>query len=70
MVKMLKVTLVKSLIGSSPKQRATAKALGLSRLQHSRLHHDTPDIRGKIRQLEHLLAVEEVEAERDFSGRR
>jgi len=57
----LKVTLVKSVIGSSENQRATVKTLGLNKLNSSSEHNDTPQIRGMIRKVEHLVKVEEVE---------
>lgn len=56
----LKVTLVKSVIGSSETQRATVKTLGLNKLNSSSEHNDTPQIRGMIRKIEHLVKVEEV----------
>jgi len=46
--KKLKVTLVKSLIGLSPKQEATVKALGLRHIHQTVEHDDTPTIRGMI----------------------
>ena len=48
MVKKLKVTLVKSLIGLSPKQEATVRALGLKHIRQTVEHDDTPTIRGMI----------------------
>lgn len=56
----LKITLMHSVIGSSEKVRATVKTLGLSKLHQSVIHEDTPDIRGKIKKVEHLLKVEEL----------
>jgi len=46
--KKLRVTLVKSLIGLSPKQEATVKALGLRHVHQTVEHDDTPTIRGMI----------------------
>lgn len=57
----LKVTLVKSIIGSSETQRATVKTLGLRKLNSSSELNDTPQIRGMIRKVEHLVKVEEVQ---------
>lgn len=57
----VKVTLVKSVIGSSETQRATVKTLGLGKLNSCSEHNDTPQIRGMIRKIEHLVKVEEVE---------
>ena len=57
--KKLRVTLIKSLIGLSPKQEATVKALGLKKIRQTRLHEDTPTIRGMIRHVAHCLRVTE-----------
>ncbi|WP_418791437.1 50S ribosomal protein L30 [Phosphitispora sp. TUW77] len=57
----LKVTLVKSVIGSSESQRATVKTLGLKKINSSTEHNDTPQIRGMLRKVEHLVKVEETE---------
>ena len=57
----LKVTQVKSEIGSKPKQRGTLRALGLRRLGQSNTLPDRPEIRGMIRKVPHLVTVEEVE---------
>lgn len=62
MAKKLKITLVKSYIGKPEVQRKTVEALGLRKLNSSVIHEDTPDIRGKINKLKHLLTVEEIEA--------
>jgi large subunit ribosomal protein L30 len=56
--KKLKVTLVKSIIGLSPKQEATVYALGLRRIRQVVEHDDTPTIRGMIRQVPFAVAVE------------
>jgi large subunit ribosomal protein L30 len=57
--KKLKVTLIKSLIGLSPKQEATARALGLRRIRQAVEHDDTPTIRGMIQAVSFCLKVEE-----------
>ncbi|MCK6619260.1 MAG: 50S ribosomal protein L30 [Calditrichaceae bacterium] len=59
--KMLKITQTKSLIGYESSQKRTMKALGLRRIRHSVIHKDTPQIRGMINKVTHLVAVEEVE---------
>ncbi len=59
MAKKLKVTLVKSIIGLSPKQEATLHALGLRRIRQVVEHDDTPTIRGMIRQVPFAVAVQE-----------
>ena len=58
MAKKLKVTLVKSLIGLSPTQEATVKALGLRRIHQTVEHDDTPTIRGMIQAVPFCLEVE------------
>jgi large subunit ribosomal protein L30 len=57
--KKLKVTLLKSIIGMSPKQEATVKALGLRRIRQAVEHEDTPTIRGMIKAVPFCLKVEE-----------
>jgi len=61
MVKKLKITQVKSLIGSQPKHKRTMKALGFHRTQETLEKQDTPQIRGMLNQVRHLVKVEEVE---------
>jgi len=53
----LKLTLTRSIIGLSPKQEATVKALGLRRMNRSVVHEDTPTIRGMIAKVPHVLRV-------------
>jgi large subunit ribosomal protein L30 len=60
MAKTLKITLVKSVIGASPKQKKTVEALGLKKLHHSVELADTPATRGAIDKVSHLLKVEEM----------
>ncbi|MFP5331879.1 MAG: 50S ribosomal protein L30 [Acidimicrobiia bacterium] len=55
----LKVTLKKSLIGEKPKTRATVRAIGLRRINHTVEHDDTPDVRGMLHAVQHLVEVEE-----------
>lgn len=57
----LKVTQVKSVIGSLGNHKKTVRALGLRRIRDSRVHNDTPQIRGMVRNVRHLVHVEEVE---------
>ena len=56
----LKVTQIRSGIGSKPKQRGTLRALGLGRIGKSRVHTDSPDFRGQLHKVPHLIHVEEV----------
>ncbi len=58
---MLKITLVKSLIGQVPKNVKTAHALGLRKIGNSTIQNDTSSIRGMIHHVKHVLKVEEVE---------
>lgn len=57
----LKVTQVHSAIGREKKQKLTLKGLGLGKMHKSRVLNDTPAIRGMIRKVSHLVAVEPVE---------
>ena len=57
----IKITLTKSPIGYNRKQRATAEALGLRKMQSSVIQEDTPDIMGKVRSIAHLVTVEPAE---------
>ena len=55
--KKLRLTLTRSIIGLSPKQEGTVKALGLRRMHQSVTHDDTPNIRGMIAKVPHVLEV-------------
>ncbi|NLW17343.1 MAG: 50S ribosomal protein L30 [Firmicutes bacterium] len=55
----LHITLVKSPIGYSARQRRTVEALGLRKLNQTVEHEDTPAIRGMIEKVSHLLKVVE-----------
>ncbi len=57
--KKLKVTLVRSPIGLSPKQEATVRALGFRRVRQTVVHEDTPTIRGMISRVVHCVQVKE-----------
>lgn len=61
-VKSLKITLVRSAIGYREDQKATVRALGLRKLHASVVKEDTPNLRGMINKIGHLLEVEEVDA--------
>jgi large subunit ribosomal protein L30 len=58
--KKLKITLTRSTIDYNKKQKLTVQALGLKRLHHTVVHEDTPQIRGMITKVTHLLEVEEI----------
>lgn len=55
--KKLRIKLVRSMIGLSPRQEATVKALGLRRMHHEVVHDDTATIRGMIAKAPHVLGV-------------
>ncbi|HEX6708947.1 MAG TPA: 50S ribosomal protein L30 [Rubrobacter sp.] len=57
----IKVTQVRSIIGSKQGHKRTVRALGLKRIRDSRVHEDTPQIRGMVHKVQHLVQVEEVE---------
>ena len=57
----LKVSQVKSGIGSKENQRETLRTLGLRRIGDVVAHEDRPEIRGMIAKVTHLVTVEEVE---------
>ncbi len=56
----LKITLQKSLIGRSEKQRVIVKTLGLKKVNSQVIHEDVPQIRGMIKKVSHLVKMEEV----------
>ena len=55
----LKLTLVRSLIGSTERQRAVVRGLGLRRIRHTVERQDTPEIRGMVTKVLHLVQVVE-----------
>ena len=56
---MLKITLVKSTIGAVPKHKKTVEALGLKKLNKTVVLPDNAATRGMIKQVQHLVKVEE-----------
>ena len=56
----LKITLVKSTAGRKANQIATVKALGLKKIRDVVVHKDTPQIRGMINTVSHLVQYEEI----------
>lgn len=58
----IQVTLVKSAIGYSERQKRTVQALGLRKLGQTVQHQDTPVIRGMINKVAHLVKVDDGEA--------
>ncbi len=60
MAKKLKITQVRSAIGLAKDQKATVRALGLKRINHSVEQEDNPVIRGMVFKVKHLVEVEEI----------
>jgi len=56
----LKITLLRSTIGQKPKTRATVRSLGLRKIRQFTVRPDTPDVRGMINRVSHLVEVEET----------
>jgi large subunit ribosomal protein L30 len=57
----LKVTQVRSVIDRPKDQKATVRALGLHRVNHTVVKDDRPEIRGMLAKVAHLVRVEEVD---------
>jgi len=62
MEKKLRVTLVRSPIGYSIRQKRTVKALGLRKLNQAVELPDNPAVRGMVNKIPHLVQVKEIEA--------
>ena len=56
--KKVKVTLIRSLIGTKESHRATVRGLGLRRMHSSSVLEDTPEVRGMINKVSYLLKCE------------
>jgi large subunit ribosomal protein L30 len=56
----LRVTYVRSVIGQKPDQERTVQALGLRRLHQTVEHEDSPQLRGMVHKVRHLVKVEEL----------
>jgi len=61
MAKKIKITQTQSVIDQIEPQKRTIKALGLGRPNYSVVKSDTPQIRGMIRKVAHLVRVEDVQ---------
>ena len=57
----LKVTQLRSAIGTKPKHRGTLRALGLRGIGKTNVLPDRPEIRGMIARVPHLISVETIE---------
>ena len=56
----LKITQIRSVIGNTWRKKQTMKTLGLRKINHSVVHTDTSSIRGMIKKVKELVAVDEV----------
>ncbi|MDD4108555.1 MAG: 50S ribosomal protein L30 [Prolixibacteraceae bacterium] len=56
----IKITQVKSSIGSNKRQKAILESLGLRKLNQTIEHEATPQIMGMVNKMRHLITVEEV----------
>jgi large subunit ribosomal protein L30 len=55
----VRVTQIKSSIGTQPRHRGTLRALGIGRIGQTAVHQDTPQLRGMLRRVAWLVRVEE-----------
>ena len=58
--KQVKVTLVRSTIGTKQDHRDTVRGLGLRRVNSSKVLKDTPEVRGMIHKVDYLVSVSDV----------
>ena len=58
--KKIRVTLIKSTIACTQKQKRTVEALGLKKIRQNKIHTDNAVIRGMLFVVKHLVSVEEV----------
>ena len=61
MAKKLKITQIRSIVDQIKPQKLTIRALGLGRPNYAVIHNDSPQIRGMIKKVFHLVKVEEVQ---------
>jgi large subunit ribosomal protein L30 len=55
----IRVTQTRSSIGQNPRNRGTLRALGLGKIGRSAEHKDSPELKGMLRKVRHLVRVEE-----------
>jgi large subunit ribosomal protein L30 len=60
MMSKLRITQTRSVIDRPKRQKLTIEALGLGRPNWSKIHNDTPQIRGMLDKVKHLVKVEEI----------
>ncbi len=56
----IKIKMIGSVIGCPEKQRATVRGLGLRRMHHVVERKDTPEIRGMVKKIPHLVTIVEA----------
>ena len=61
MSKKLKITQIRSASRRQENQGVTVRALGIRKVNHTVVHDDTPQIRGMINKVRHLVRVEEIQ---------
>jgi large subunit ribosomal protein L30 len=66
----IRVTQVRSAVSRPSDQGRTLRALGLHRIRDSVEHEDRPEIRGMVRKVMHLVAVEELDGAPERPARR
>ena len=62
MVKKIKISLVKSTIGSVQSQIASVRGLGLRKLNSQSILDETPEVLGMIKKVKHLITIEELKS--------
>ena len=61
MAKKIEITLVRSVIGQLPKNRATVRSLGLRKISSKTVKEATPAVLGMVKAVAHLVAVKEID---------
>lgn len=61
MAKQLKVTMTRSMIGQTKRKRSTLRGLGLKRIGDTVVRQDTPEVRGMVQSISHLVVWEEAD---------
>lgn len=56
----VKVTLIRSPIGRNPRHQATVRALGLRKMNATRIHKMSPNVAGMIKQVDYMLKIEDT----------
>ncbi|MCK7637538.1 MULTISPECIES: 50S ribosomal protein L30 [Corynebacterium] len=59
----LKITQLKGTVGAKKNQKDSLRTLGLKRIRHSVVRPDTPEVRGLVNVVRHMVEVEEVAGE-------